>query len=130
MGYAKVASLAVIAAAALLPLWTHVFTTSQAAHGKQATQTREFFITGDVSRLATVELLYVLDPNFYLCWEAVAIDEMSRSFLLPWLLRLKDFATQTLAWPGGDFLEVRLSACREMILTARPSAAGSITSLL
>ena len=125
MSYAKVASVAVIASAALLPLWTHVFTTSQAADGKQASQTRDLFITGDVSRLAKIELLYVLDPNFYLCWEAVPIDEMSRSSLLPWLLRLKDFATQTLASPGGGFLEVRPSACRKVILTARPSAAGS-----
>ena len=113
MSYAKVASLAVIVAAALLPLWTHVFTTSHAADGEQASQSRDLFFTGDVSRLAKIELLYVLDPNFYLCWEAVPIDEMSRSSLLPWLLRLKDFATQTLVSPGGDFLEVRSSAMQE-----------------
>ena len=130
MSYVKVASLAVIVAAALLPLWTHVYTTSQAADGKQASQTRNLFIAGDVSRLARVELLYVLDPNFYLCWEAVPVDEMSRSSLLPWLLRMRDFATQTLASPGGDFLEVRLSACRKMILTATPSATGSTTNFL
>ena len=106
MTYAKIASLAVIAAATLLPLWTHVFTTSQAADGEQAGQIRELFLTGDVSRLARIELLYVLDPNFYLCWEAVPIDELSKSSLLPWLLRLRDFATQTIALPAGSLLEV------------------------
>ena len=58
-----------------------------------------------------MEVLFVLDPNFYLCWESVQLDELSRSSLIPWLLELKDFATQTRSYPSGDPLEVHANLC-------------------
>ena len=120
MGYWAMTSLVVLALAAAVPLWiesrpghTQGHTVSiQDIPDVQKTntaQTRQFEVDGD--RAASMEVLFVLDPNFYLCWESVQLNELSRSSLIPWLLELKDLATQTRSDPSGDPLEVHAILC-------------------
>ena len=116
MGYVQTTILAVLALAILVPLWTQnrpwsilvhtlpMFSSGQSS-GVQDVDNRP--ITGDTSRIASMEILFALDPNFYLCWESVNLDDLAMSSLIPWLLHLNDTLTQTRSHPTGDPLEVR-----------------------
>jgi hypothetical protein len=53
-----------------------------------------------------LQLIFVLDPNFYLCWEELPVNETVRTTILPWLRNLKDVFTRTDAHPNGEYLQV------------------------
>lgn len=38
-----------------------------------------------------LEVVFVLDPNFHLCWEHIPVDDWTRATILPWVKGLKDF---------------------------------------
>ena len=116
MGYVRTTTLAVLALAVLVPLLTqnrpwktlvHTFPTFSPAESSNAQDDDSRHIQGDASHVADMEVLFVLDPNFYLCWESVKLDELAMSSLIPWLLQLMDVLTQTRSHPAGDSLEVR-----------------------
>lgn len=119
MGYVKITTLAVLVVAAALPLWkqnrqwqTLVYTLSVTHAGdvEQPSRAEALHLRSDGDHITGMEVLYVLDPNFYLCWESVPVDELSKASLLPWLLELQDLATQTQSHPAGELLEVRSCA--------------------
>ncbi|BDA47174.1 hypothetical protein COCOBI_10-0190 [Coccomyxa sp. Obi] len=62
--------------------------------------------------LNDLDILFVLDPNFYLCWEIVTIHEDVRQSLLPWVASLKDVFTATKDHPQG--LDLQLPAGHHM----------------
>ncbi len=116
MGYVRTTTLAVLALAVLVPLLTqdrpwhtlvHTLPTFSSAESRSALDVVTRHFQGDLSRVANMEVLFVLDPNFYLCWESVNLDELAMSSLIPWLLQLKDALTQTRSHPSGHPLEVR-----------------------
>ncbi|CAK0779312.1 hypothetical protein CVIRNUC_004740 [Coccomyxa viridis] len=51
--------------------------------------------------LSRINLLFVLDPNFFLCWETVLIDDSTKDTLLPWAASLKDVFTKSSESPAG-----------------------------
>ena len=55
-----------------------------------------------------MRVLFVLDPNFFLCWESVPVDQVSNTTLLPWILGLKDALSRTADYPDGLDLKVNL----------------------
>ena len=116
MGYVRTTTLAVLALAVLVPLLTqnrpwktlvHTFPIFSPAESRRPHDIDIRHIQGDASHVADMEVLFVLDPNFYLCWESVNLDELAMSSLIPWLVRLVDVLTQTRSYPAGDSLEVR-----------------------
>ncbi len=50
--------------------------------------------------LSDLEVLFVLDPNFHLCWEKIPVNHLTRAGLLPWVKSLKDFLSV------GELLQV------------------------
>ena len=56
--------------------------------------------------LGDISILFVLDPNFFLCWESVPVDQASNTTLLPWILGLKDALSRTADNPDGLDLKV------------------------
>jgi hypothetical protein len=69
------------------------------------------------SRIVTeLEIAFVLDPNFHLCWESVPVNSLTRAGLLPWVKGLKDFFTGSTSLQVWKFLvasiiALKLSAC-------------------
>ncbi len=59
--------------------------------------------------MSDLDILFVLDPNFFLCWESILIDETSKG-LLAWISSLKDVFTRNSESPTGLDLEVRHKA--------------------
>ena len=59
--------------------------------------------------MSDLDILFVLDPNFFLCWESILIDETSKG-LLAWISSLKDVFTRSSESPTGLDLEVRHKA--------------------
>jgi hypothetical protein len=127
MGYWAIIGLAVLALAAAVPLWIesrprHAYEHTDSSRDMpdiqktKVARTRRIELDGVCA--ASMEVLFVLDPNFYLCWESVQLNELSRSSLIPWLLELKEFATQTRSYPSGDFLEVHPALCSLIQMTA------------
>ncbi len=55
-----------------------------------------------------LSVLFVLDPNCFLCYEEVGIDAFTNETLLPWVHGLKDAFTATTMNPQGNPLEVSL----------------------
>ncbi len=115
MGYVRTTTLAILALAVLVPLLTqnrpwhplvHTLSTFSSADSSSAQDVVTRHIQGDISRVASMDVLFVLDPNFYLCWESINLDELATSSLIPWLLQLKDVLTQTRSHPSGYPLEV------------------------
>lgn len=53
-----------------------------------------------------LEVIFVLDPNFYLCWEQLPINAETKRTVLPWLRDLKDAFTGTDDNPCGNDLQV------------------------
>lgn len=49
-------------------------------------------------------VVFVLDPNFVLCWEVVEIDAFTNATLLPWVRELKDTLTVGQRGGGQDLL--------------------------
>lgn len=49
-----------------------------------------------------LSVVYVLDPNFLLCWEIVPVDRFTNTTLLPWLRELKDALTVSESGEGED----------------------------
>ncbi|KAK9806624.1 hypothetical protein WJX73_001273 [Symbiochloris irregularis] len=47
-----------------------------------------------------LSVLFVLDPNFVLCWQQITVDAFTNSTLLPWLHGLRDELTVTDYSPG------------------------------
>lgn len=113
MGYIRSTALAVLALAVSIPLWTQnrpwrtLVHTLPTLSVDESTQPTKWDTSHTHSRLANVEVLFVLDPNFYLCWESINLDNLAMSSLIPWLLQLKDSATQTYGHPAGNALEVK-----------------------
>ena len=64
--------------------------------------------------MSDLNILFVLDPNFFLCWESILIDESTEG-LLAWVSSLKDVFTRSSESPAGHDLEVR----REPLLDLR-----------
>ena len=58
-------------------------------------------------------VIFVLDPNFILCWETVPIDAFTNATLLPWIRELKDALTVSRHSAGEDLQVPRpsLSIC-------------------
>ena len=56
--------------------------------------------------MSDLDILFVLDPNFFLCWETILIDETTDG-LLAWVSSLKDVFTRSSESPAGLDLEVR-----------------------
>ena len=116
MEHVRTTTLAVLALAVLVPLLTqnmlwHTFVHTTPIFSSdenfQAQNGGARYIQGDASHVATMEVLYVLDPNFYLCWESVELNQLAMSALIPWLLQVKNVLTQTRDHPEGNPLEVR-----------------------
>ena len=116
MGYVRTTTLAVLALAVLVPLLTqnrpwhtlvHTLPNFSSAESGKAQDVVTHSVLWDTSRIASMEVLFVLDPNFYLCWESINLDELAMSSLVPWLLQLRDVLTQISSHPSGDPLEVR-----------------------
>lgn len=61
-----------------------------------------------------LKVIFVLDPNFELCWERVPVNGLSNATLLPFVRSLRDVFTATPEDPEGWPLEVRCLtfACR------------------
>jgi hypothetical protein len=57
-------------------------------------------------RLQDIKILFVLDPNFFLCWETVPIDNTTKVTLLPWIASLKDVFDAGPDKPDGADLKV------------------------
>lgn len=62
--------------------------------------------------LSELDILFVLDPNFFLCWESIRMDESTKDTLLPWVSSLKDAFTRSSESPAGLDLEVRQTGLR------------------
>ena len=56
--------------------------------------------------MSDINILLVLDPNFFLCWESILIDETTKDTLLPWVSSLRDVFTSSSESPAGLDLEV------------------------
>lgn len=56
--------------------------------------------------ISDMNILFVMDPNFFLCWESILIDETTRG-LLAWVSSLKDPFTRSSESPAGLDLGVR-----------------------
>lgn len=56
--------------------------------------------------MSDLDILFVLDPNFFLCWETILIDETTKG-VLAWVSSLKDVFTRSSESPSGLDLEVR-----------------------
>ena len=60
--------------------------------------------------MSELDTLFVLDPNFFLCWESILIDDSTKNTLLPWVSSLKDVFTRSSENPAGLELLVRHTA--------------------
>lgn len=60
--------------------------------------------------MSELDILFVLDPNFFLCWESILIDDSTKDTLLPWVSSLKDVFTRSSESPEGLELLVRQPA--------------------
>ena len=60
--------------------------------------------------ISDINILFVLDPNFFLCWESIVIDETAQG-LLAWVSGLKDVFTRSSESPAGLDLGVRHKPC-------------------
>lgn len=116
MGYVRATTLAVLALAVLVPILTqkrpwrtlvHNTPISSPDEKMKAQDSSTRYLQGNASRVTSMEVLFALDPNFYLCWESVELDQLAMSSLIPWLLQVKNVLTQTRDHPAGDPLEVR-----------------------
>ena len=56
--------------------------------------------------MSDINILLVLDPNFFLCWESILIDETTKDTLLPWVSSIRDVFTSSSESPAGLDLEV------------------------
>lgn len=56
--------------------------------------------------LQRVTVLFVLDPNFYLCWESIKNDETINRGFLKWITTLKDEFSTMSGDPQGHDLKV------------------------
>lgn len=63
--------------------------------------------------MSDLGILFVLDPNFFLCWESILIDETTEG-LLAWISSLKDVFTRSSESPTGLDLEVRHKALLDL----------------
>ena len=63
--------------------------------------------------MSDLDILFVLDPNFFLCWETILIDETTKG-LLAWVSILKDVFTRSSESPTGLDLEVRHKALLDL----------------
>jgi hypothetical protein len=62
-----------------------------------------------------LSVLYVIDPNFHLCWEEIPLDSFTRDTLVRYAYNLRDPLTATHENPKGDYLKVRASTpCLEL----------------
>jgi hypothetical protein len=53
-----------------------------------------------------LSVLFVVDPNAYLCWEEIPLDAFTRETLVRYVYNLKDPLTATQDNPEGDYLKV------------------------
>ncbi len=45
-----------------------------------------------------LQVIFVLDPNFYLCWERISVDDLTRATLLHWVGGLTDLFADTVEY--------------------------------
>lgn len=50
-----------------------------------------------------LQVIFVLDPNFHLCWEHIPVDEYTRATILPWVQGLTDIFAETV-----EYLQVKI----------------------
>lgn len=66
-----------------------------------------------------LQVIFVLDPNFHLCWEHIPVDDITRATILPWVGGLTDILAETL-----EYLQVKhsllLIPTHDQCLSAQP----------
>lgn len=63
--------------------------------------------------LKDLQVIFVLDPNFHLCWEHIPVDDFTRATVLPWVKGLTDIFAETV-----EYLQVLHSSCSPLMSNA------------